>query len=161
MLKSSTRFIAFICAFVCLFSVGGVYATWKYSSDPYVDSETDISINIKEFDFTPDMPEEEASFLERLYDILNNDYSNEFIHEGQSMDYLLSTLDKDWTAGHSPSLGSFVGSMDPTTESKNRIDMLLQNVLLLLKMPLMVEVSKAPMLRPPITKTNVLRINEE
>ena len=37
------------------------------------------------------------------------------------MAYLLSTLDKDWTAGHNPSLGSFVGSMDPTTESQTRI----------------------------------------
>ena len=128
MLKSSTRLVAFFCAFVCLFSIGGVYATWQYSFNTCLDSETGISINMTEFDFTPDMPKEEVSFLQRIYDLLNNSYSNDFIHEGQSMDYLLSTIDKDWTAGHSPSLGSFVGSMDPTTESKNRIDILFGDI---------------------------------
>ena len=128
MIKSSARIIAFICTIVCLFSIGGVFATWQYSSNILLDSETEISININEFDFSPDMPEGEVSFLQRVYDLLNNNYSNNFIPEGQGMDYILSTLDKDWTAGHSPSLGSFVGSMDPTTESKNRIDVMFGDV---------------------------------
>lgn len=49
---------------------------------------------------------------------------------------------------------------NPSKDILNRIDMLMQNVILLLKTPLMIEVSKAPMLRPPITKTNVLKMNK-
>lgn len=49
---------------------------------------------------------------------------------------------------------------NPSKDILRRVDILLQNVLLLLKTPLMVEVSKAPMLRPPVTKTNVLKMNK-
>ena len=49
---------------------------------------------------------------------------------------------------------------NPAKEILDRIDILLKNVLLLLKTPLMEEVAKAPMLRPPITKTNVKRLDE-
>lgn len=49
---------------------------------------------------------------------------------------------------------------NPSKDILKRVDILLQNVLLLLKTPLMVEVSKAPMLRPPVTKTNVLKMNK-
>lgn len=49
---------------------------------------------------------------------------------------------------------------NPAKEILARIDILLKNVLLLLKTPLMEEVAKAPMLRPPITKTNVLKMNK-
>ena len=41
----------------------------------------------------------------------------------------------------------------------NRIDLLLKTVLAFLSRPLMEFVSKAPMLKPPITKTNVLKMN--
>ena len=41
----------------------------------------------------------------------------------------------------------------------DRIDLLLKTVLAFLKTPLMEIVAKAPMLKPPVTKTNVLKMN--
>ena len=49
---------------------------------------------------------------------------------------------------------------NPAKDILKRIDVLLKNILLLLKTPLMEQVAKAPMLRPPITKTNVLKMNK-
>ena len=40
-----------------------------------------------------------------------------------------------------------------------RLDMILNDILLLLKTTLMVEVSKAPLVKRPVTKTNVLKMN--
>lgn len=42
----------------------------------------------------------------------------------------------------------------------DRIDLLLKAVIAFLSTPLMQEASKAPMLKPPITKTNVLKMNK-
>ena len=75
------------------------------------------------------MPEGEVTLLSRMYDILNNNYSNDVIPEGESINYLLSTLDKDWTSGHNPSIGSFAGSMDPTQESRARIEAMFGDVI--------------------------------
>ena len=122
MLKILKRFIALFCASVFVLSISGVWATWKYSININISTEKSVSTLLNAFDYTPDIPEEEATFLERLFNILNNNYSNDDIPEGQSIDYLLSTLDKDWTGGHSPAIGSFVGSMDPTNESQRRIN---------------------------------------
>ena len=44
--------------------------------------------------------------------------------------------------------------MDPI-----KIEDVLNAILKLLSTPLMVEVSKVPMIKPPITKTNVLKMN--
>lgn len=41
-----------------------------------------------------------------------------------------------------------------------RIDLILKTVVLFLSTPLMGEVAKAPMLKPPVTKTNVLKMNK-
>lgn len=123
------RYIAIFCSIIMLSSIGGVWATWKYSNPEPKNAETDLPINIKDFIYTPDMPEGEVTLLERILQILNNEYSNDIIPEGQSMQYLLTTLDKDWDAGHSPTLGSFVGSMDPTANSKERINAMFGDVL--------------------------------
>ena len=45
------------------------------------------------------------------------------------MHYLLSTLDKDWDLGVNHALGSFVGSMDPTAESKTRIQAMFGDII--------------------------------
>ena len=50
---------------------------------------------------------------------------------------------------------------NPAKETIDRIDLILKTVLAFLATPLMEEVSKAPMLKPPITKTNVLKMNNE
>lgn len=122
MLKILKRFIASFCVIVFLLPISGVWATWIFSGTSHIDTEKDLSVKMEGFDYPHDMPDEEVSLLDRLFDILNNRYSNEYIPEGESIDYLLSTLDKDWTAGHTPSLGSFVGSMDPMIESQARIN---------------------------------------
>ena len=116
--KSLIRRLALLCSLILLMSLGGVWATWKYASGGPLDSGTDLSINVNEFTFIQDMPEGEVSLLDRLYDILNNKYSNNIIPEGESCNYLISNLDKDWHVGVTPSLGSFVGSMDTTEQSK-------------------------------------------
>ena len=48
---------------------------------------------------------------------------------------------------------------NPARDIIDRIDLILKAVLAFLATPLMSEVSKAPMLKPPITKTNVLKMN--
>lgn len=49
---------------------------------------------------------------------------------------------------------------NPSKPILDRIDVLLKTVLLLLKTPLMEQVAKSPMLRPPVTRTNVLKMNK-
>lgn len=127
MLTNLKRALALFCAFVLLASIGGVFATWRYSFFSEA-TETEFSVQMNEFHYSTYIPEEEVTFLARVYHLLNNNYSNEIIPEEQSREYLLSTLDKDWTAGHAPSLGSFVGSMDPTNESKARMDAMFGDV---------------------------------
>ena len=73
--------------------------------------------------------EDEVTFLQRMDDLLNNNYSNDIIPEGESLNYLLSTLDKHWESGVNPTLGSFVGSMDPTDQSKSRINAMFGDVI--------------------------------
>ena len=120
--KSLFRYVALFCAVIMLLSVGGVWAIWEYASGSPQDAQISISVSVNNFVYKPDLPEGEVSFLERLNDILNNNFSNDIIPENQSMAYLLSTLDKDWDSGVNPAIGSFVGSMDPTNESRQRID---------------------------------------
>lgn len=48
---------------------------------------------------------------------------------------------------------------NPAKDIIDRIDLILKTVLAFLATPLMEEVGKAPMLKPPITKTNVLKMN--
>lgn len=127
--KTLLRFAALFCTVAVLASVGGAWATWKYASLPPQNASADIPLEINEFDYTPELPVGEVSFLKRINDVLNNDYSNDTIEEGSSMQYLLSTLDKNWDAEHNPALGSFVGSMDPTAESQARINALFGDII--------------------------------
>ena len=48
---------------------------------------------------------------------------------------------------------------NPIAAILERIDLILKTVMYLLSTPLMLEVAKIPMLKPPITKTNVLKMN--
>lgn len=50
---------------------------------------------------------------------------------------------------------------NPAREIIDRIDLILKAILAFLATPLMSEVSKAPLLKPPITKTNVLKMNND
>ena len=53
----------------------------------------------------------------------------------------------------------YLKANNPAREVIDRIDLILKAVLAFLATPLMEEVAKAPMLKPPITKTNVLKMN--
>lgn len=112
-----------------LSSIGGVFAVWKYAEEPAQKLEKEISIQLEEFDYTPPMPEKEATLLERIYDLLNNLYENDIIAMDKGREYLLTTLDKDWDTGLNPALGSFAGSMDPTIESKSRMDAMFGDII--------------------------------
>ena len=129
MRKSLLRYTGLFCAVITLSSVGGAWATWLFADATPQSVSTDLPIRINQFTYAPEMPEDEVTFLERMYDLLNNQYSNDIIPEGQSMDYILSTLDKDWSVGHNPAQGSFVGSMDPTAESMASIDAMFGDVI--------------------------------
>ena len=50
---------------------------------------------------------------------------------------------------------------NPARDIINRIDLILKAVFAFLSTPLMEDVSKAPMLKPPITKTNVLKMDND
>ena len=122
MSKGIWRFSTFVCVMTILVSISGVCAAWMYAPLPPKNVDGNISIHMNDFGFVPDMPEKEAGFLERLNDILNNKYDNDIIPEGQSKQYIIDTMNKDWGTGVNPLFGSFVGSMDPNDESKERID---------------------------------------
>jgi hypothetical protein len=53
----------------------------------------------------------------------------------------------------------YLKASNPARDMIDRIDLILKTILAFLSTPLMEEVSKTPMLKPPITKTNVLKLN--
>lgn len=129
MRKIFTRSLALFCSLVMILSCGGVWATWKYALIPMADAEDGILIGMSKFEYVQDIPDGEVTLIERIGDLLNNAFSNEEILEGEGMNYLLSTLDKDWETGHNPALGSFVGSMDPTPESRARVEAMFGDII--------------------------------
>ena len=110
-------------------SIGGVFAVWEYAEEPAQKSDKEVFIQLNEFDYTPPMPEKEVTLLERIYALLNNLYENDIIAMDKGREYLLTTLDKDWDTGLNPALGSFAGSMDPTLESKERMDAMFGDII--------------------------------
>jgi len=55
---------------------------------------------------------------------------------------------------------AYLKENNPAKETIDRIDLILKTVIAYLSTPLMEEVAKSPMLKPPITKTNVLKMNK-
>ena len=113
--------ISLCCTLIAALTVGGVSATWKYATASPLAATADIPLEMDTFVYIQEMPEAEVTLLTRISDLLNNVYHSDVIPEGQGRQYLLTTLDKDFDTGHNPALGSFVGSMDPTAESQDRI----------------------------------------
>lgn len=129
MLRQSARYTALLLALALLLSIGGAFATWKYALMPLSGETRSLSVKMNEFNFdVHEMPEGEVTLLERLDDILNNRYTHEAI-TAPARHYLLSTLDKDWDSGINPANGSFVGSMDPTDTSQERINVLFGDII--------------------------------
>ncbi|MDE6105447.1 MAG: hypothetical protein K2G38_07190 [Clostridia bacterium] len=54
----------------------------------------------------------------------------------------------------------YLKAHSPVKEKIDRIDLILRTVMAFLSTPLMEAVAKAPMLRPPVTETNVLKMNK-
>lgn len=129
MSKGFTQLVAFLCVLVLVASVGGVWAVWTYTVGTPEQEQSNLSVQMKGFDYTPPMPEKEVTLLERIYALLNNLYGNDIIPIEEGRHYLLTTLDKDWDTGLNPSLGSFAGSMDPTAESKARMDAMFGDII--------------------------------
>ena len=127
--KILKRYIFPLCALIFASSISSVWAIWTYSNLPASDANTELPPSLNEFVFGGEVPDDEVALIQRILDLLNNDYSNDVIPEGQGIDYLLSTMDKDWTSGFDPSIGSFVGSMDPTAESQARLNAMFGDVL--------------------------------
>ena len=71
-----------------------------------------------------------------------------------------SKISFDVTLNEERKNDSFLQQNNKSKEIISRIDILLKTVLIYLQTPLMQEVSKASMLKPPITKTNVLKMNK-
>ena len=113
--------ISLCCTLIAALTVGGVSATWKYATASPLAATADIPLEMDAFVYIQEMPEAEVTLMTRISDLLNNVYHSDAIPEGQGRQYLLTTLDKDFDTGHNPALGSFVGSMDPTAESQDRI----------------------------------------
>ena len=127
-----SRFTFIILVLVVLLSVGGVLATWEYPTDRVSDADDLIPLRLKEFDYDAHpMPDGEVSLLKRLSDILNNAYTNDTIESSGKtpVEYLLSTLNKDWDYGEAPNYGSFVGSMDSDPDAKNHLEVMFGDVI--------------------------------
>ena len=80
------------------------------------------------------------------------DFDKKITNGKQSMTYKMSMHDvrRD---------DDYLKNNNPAKDIIDRIDLILKTILAFLATPLMEEVSKAPMLKPPITKTNVLKMN--
>ena len=129
MKKTFKIYTLLFASLMLLSSFSSVWAIWHYSNS-LISSITDpLQLHLNEFVYLPEMPEDEVTLLQRIRALLNNNYSNDTIPEGEGRNYLLSTLDKDWTTGLNPSVGSFVGSMDPTTESRVRFNAMFGDIL--------------------------------
>ena len=135
MSRSIVFTISMLLFLALLVSTGSVLAMWQYTRDDLHDSITAFDPHLNEFTYDV-TPEAEVSLLQRLYDLLNNLYTNEKIEAinlangyHTSRECLLTTLDKNWDAGSISTNGSFVGNMDPTENSQMRLDALFGDIL--------------------------------
>lgn len=73
---SVTRLMAALCLLLCLASVGGVYATWRYASDPAVYRTGDMGVDAGIFEWAPEeiLPTTKPgqNFMDLLEAILNS-----------------------------------------------------------------------------------------
>ena len=107
MFKRFLSSIALLCVLATALSVGGVFAIWSY----YDDTEAayhNMSPELKGFNYVvEDLPTEEVSLIERLHQILNQEYQTDIVQD--SRDYLINkTIQVRWDDNAPP----YVGSMD-------------------------------------------------
>ena len=122
-MKHRIVFISSILAIIVFaLSTGGVYAIWQYY-DEIEAAYHDMTAELNGFNYhIEDMPEEEVTLIERLYDILNQRYQTDIVKD--SRDYLINeTIQVRWDANAPP----YVGSMDKNFETQ--IDALFGDVM--------------------------------
>ena len=109
MVRTARRIILLSLCVIILLSVGGVYATWRYTYMGPAAVGRDVTVDMGKFTYVEqEMPEGEVSLLERLGQILNREYTTDAVTD--SRDYLLGeTIRVEWSPGDPP----YVGSMDP------------------------------------------------
>lgn len=113
MAKKIKTYALVVLLIVVILSTSGVFAIWKYANAPLPGGSSDVSLGLGEFVFVPELPEEEVSFLQRMYDILNQKYTTENIQDARK--YLLEeTILVQWDPGAPP----YVGSMDKDYETQ-------------------------------------------
>ena len=105
------RHFLFSAAVACILSItlsiGGVFAVWRYYDDTE-EAYQMMSPELNGFNYkVEDMPDDEVTLTERLYDILNRRYQTEIVKD--SWDYLINeTIQVRWDQYAPP----YVGSMD-------------------------------------------------
>ena len=89
MKRSIMRYAIFLCSLLLILSIGGVFATWHYVEGGMEEQQEELTINMNGFIYMPEeMPDEEVSLIERLYNILNQKYKTEKVTD--SRDYLIN-----------------------------------------------------------------------
>ena len=107
-MKLFSKMALAITALVSVASIGGVAASWHFA-DGAVDSyRTEANFVVNGFVYTPEeMPDVEVTAVQRLSDILNNQYTTENVDN--SLEFLLDeTIQVFWGNNQDP----YVGSMD-------------------------------------------------
>lgn len=124
MKRSIMRYAIFLCSLLLILSIGGVFATWHYVEGGMEEQQEELTINMNGFIYMPEeMPDEEVSLIERLYNILNQKYKTEKVTD--SRDYLINeTIQVRWEPGAPP----YVGSMDK--DYAEQIDALFGDVII-------------------------------
>ena len=73
------RYTLFLLCLILVGSVGGAFATWRYSQG-MMDGEQNLPIGINGFIYLPEeMPDEEVTLIERLAAILNQKYQTDIV----------------------------------------------------------------------------------
>ena len=108
MIKKQMMLSLFVmCILVLSLSVGGVFAIWSYY-DQSESAQYEMTPTISGFNYlVEDIPSGEVTLIQRLYDILNQEYQTDIVKD--SRDYLINeTIQVRWD----PSAPPYVGSMD-------------------------------------------------
>ena len=108
--KITRCFIIFLYGMLLVSSIGGVFATWNFAEESPEESRQQLGISMNEMIFVPEeMPDEEVVMVQRLSDILNNQYTTDKIDN--ALDYLINeTIQVFW--GGNIYADPYVGSMD-------------------------------------------------
>ena len=107
MIRGFRRYTSIICIITTLMSISGVFALWRFMN-PASDVSNDFLVQLNDFVYKPEMPTGEALLLERIFDVLNQEYTTENVEDSRK--YLLEeTIQSEWEQGAAP----YVGSMDP------------------------------------------------